>query len=208
MQFKTPYVAKIVYPSLVWDMPSDENRIYLTFDDGPHPDITVSVLELLEKYNAKATFFCVGENVHKFPETFKNIKSHGHSVGNHTYNHLNGWKTNNNDYFANVEKANKIIGTNLFRPPYGRIRPAQIKQLKQNYKIIMWSVLSYDFDARVSRESCLENSIKNSRPGSIIVFHDSEKSRERMFYACEGFLDYFSQRGVEFASITEKNVLY
>lgn len=206
MQFKTPYVAKIVYPSLVWDMPSDENRIYLTFDDGPHPDITVSVLELLEKYNAKATFFCVGENVHKFPETLKHIKSHGHSVGNHTFNHLNGWKTNSNEYFENIDKANKLIGSKLFRPPYGRIRPAQIKQLKQNYKIIMWSVLSYDFDYRVSREKCLESSIKNSRPGSIIVFHDSDKSKEKMFYACEGFLDYFSQKGVEFASLTEKNV--
>lgn len=206
MQFKTPYVAKIVYPSLIWDMPSNENKIYLTFDDGPHPDITVSVIELLEKYNARATFFCVGENVQKFPDTFNHIKSHGHSVGNHTYNHLNGWKTNSKDYFSNIEKANKLIGSNLYRPPYGRISPAQIKQLKQDYKIIMWSVLSYDFDARVSNESCLENSIKNSRPGSIIVFHDSEKSKEKMFYACEGFLDYFSQKGVEFASITEKNI--
>ncbi len=206
MQFKTPYVAKVVYPSLIWDMPSNENKIYLTFDDGPHPDITVSVIELLEKYNARATFFCVGENVKKFPDTFNHIKSHGHSVGNHSYNHLNGWKTKSNDYFLNIEKANKLIGSNLYRPPYGRISPAQIKQLKQDYKIIMWSVLSYDFDARVSNESCLENSIKNSRPGSIIVFHDSEKSKEKMFYACEGFLDYFSQKGVEFASITEKNI--
>lgn len=207
MQFKIPYVAKIVYPSLVWDMPSNENRIYLTFDDGPHPDITVSVLELLEKYNARASFFCVGENVQKFPETFDYIKSRGHSVGNHSYSHLNGWKTNNKEYSYNIEKANKIIGSKLFRPPYGRISPVQIKQLKQDYNIIMWSVLSYDFDAGVSKEKCLHNSIKNSRPGSIIVFHDSEKSKEKMFYACEGFLDYFSQKGVEFASLTEKNVL-
>ncbi|PLX12199.1 MAG: polysaccharide deacetylase family protein [Marinilabiliales bacterium] len=184
-------------------MPSNENKIYLTFDDGPHPDITFSVVKLLEKYNAKATFFCVGENVQKYPDTFEFVKNQGHSVGNHSFNHLNGWKTDNDDYYLNIEKADEIISSKLFRPPYGRISPGQIKHLKNDYKIIMWSALSYDFDARVSKEECLNFSIKNSRPGSIIVFHDSEKSKEKMFYSCEGFLDYFSQKGVEFASLNE-----
>ena len=198
MQFKTPYVAKLVYPSLVWDMPSAGNKIYITFDDGPHPEVTVEVLKMLDDYNAKATFFCVGENVNKHTETFSLIKQKGHSVGNHSYNHLNGWKTPNRNYYQNIEKASKLIDSNLFRPPYGRISPSQIKHLKKTYNIIMWSALSYDFDARVSKEKCLELSIKNSVAGSIVVFHDSVKAKEKMLFALEGFLKYFSKRGFEF----------
>ncbi len=201
MQFKTPYVAKLIYPGLLWDMPSDENKIYLTFDDGPHPEITPLVLSLLDNYNAKATFFCVGENVKKHPETFEFLKQKGHAVGNHSHNHLNGWKTANKDYYKNVELANKLIDSKLFRPPYGRISPSQIKHLKKDYKIIMWSALSYDFDARVSKKECLERSIKNSTAGTIIVFHDSEKAKEKMLFALEGYLKHFSKRGIEFCAL-------
>jgi len=201
MQFKTPYVAKLIYPGLLWDMPSDENKIYLTFDDGPHPEITPLVLNLLDNYNAKATFFCVGENVKKHPETFELVKQKGHAVGNHSHNHLNGWKTANKDYYKNVELANKLIDSKLFRPPYGRISPSQIKHLKKDYKIIMWSALSYDFDARVSKKECLERSIKNSTAGTIIVFHDSEKAKEKMLFALEGYLKHFSKSGIEFCAL-------
>ncbi len=201
MQFKTPYVAKLIYPGLLWDMPSDENKIYLTFDDGPHPEITPLVLSLLDNYNAKATFFCVGENVKKHPKTFELLKQKGHAVGNHSHNHLNGWKTANKDYYKNVELANKLIDSKLFRPPYGRISPSQIKHLKKDYKIIMWSALSYDFDARVSKKECLERSIKNSTAGTIIVFHDSEKAKEKMLFALEGYLKHFSKIGIEFCAL-------
>lgn len=199
MQFKTPYVAKLVYPSLLWDMPSNDNKIYITFDDGPDPEVTPIVLKLLDDYNAKATFFCVGENVKKFPETFALLKQNGHAIGNHSYNHLNGWKTSNRDYYKNIEEASDFIESNLFRPPYGRISPSQIKHLKKKFRIIMWSALSYDFDTRLSKEDCLELSIKNSVAGTIIVFHDSEKAKENMLYALAGFLKYFKGKGLEFS---------
>lgn len=202
MQFKTPYVAKLVYPSLVWDMPSADNKIYITFDDGPHPEVTPLVLKILDDYNAKATFFCVGENVSKFPETYSLLKQNGHAVGNHSFNHLNGWKTTNRDYYKNFNKASELIDSDLMRPPYGRISPSQIRHLKKKFRIIMWSALSYDFDARVSKEDCLELSIKNSTAGTIIVFHDSEKAKEKMLYALKGFLKHFNREGMEFSVLS------
>ena len=204
MQFKTPYIAKLVYPSLVWDIPTGDNCIYLTFDDGPHPEISTYVLDLLDKYDAKATFFCVGENVKTYPETYQMIIDRGHAVGNHSFNHLNGWNTLNKDYYANIEKASELIDTNLFRPPYGRISPTQIKYLKKKFRIIMWSALSYDFDTRLSKEECLDLSIKNSSSGTIIVFHDSVKAKENMMFALEGYLKYFSRRGFQFKVLSNK----
>ena len=201
MQVKIPYIAKMVYPSLVWDMPSKDGKMYITFDDGPHPAITPAVLKLLDDYNAGATFFCVGDNVKKYPDVFNLIIEKGHSVGNHSFNHLNGWKVPDREYFENIEKADSLIKSKLFRPPYGRIRPGQIRHLKRKYKIIMWSVLSYDFDSRVEPSQCLDFCVKNSAPGSIIVFHDSEKSELNMFYALERFLNYFSKRNIEFATL-------
>ena len=198
MQFKTPYIAKLVYPSLVWDMPSDDNKIYITFDDGPDPEVTPIVLKMLDDYNAKATFFCVGENVNKFPDTYALLKQNGHAVGNHSYNHFNGWKTPNREYYKNINLAAELINTKLFRPPYGRISPSQIKHLKKEFRIIMWSALSYDFDTRISKETCLDLSIKNSVAGTIIVFHDSQKAKVKMLYALEGFLKYFTKKGFDF----------
>ena len=191
MIVKSPIILKKLFPSLTWEIETKKKEIFLSFDDGPHPEITPWVLDCLNKYNAKATFFCVGENVCNYPETFKNIINNGHSVGNHSYNHLNGWKTKNSQYYNNIEEAGKFIDSSLFRPPYGRITPSQINKLKNSYSIIMWSVLTYDFDKDISNEQCFRNSIISTKPGSIVVFHDSKKSFDNLKYALPKFLDHF-----------------
>lgn len=204
MFVKSPSILKTVFPNLVWDIKTTEKEIYLTFDDGPHPEITPQALEILNRFNTKATFFCVGENVSKFPETFNSIISNGHSVGNHSYNHISGWKSSNKDYFTNIEKAKTLINSDLFRPPYGRITPSQIRVLKKQYSIIMWTVLSYDFDKNVSREQCLKNSIIKTQPGSIVVFHDSMKSANNLLYALPLFLKHFTDEGFVFKAFHQK----
>ena len=151
---------------------------------------------MLEEYNAKATFFCVGDNIRKYPETYREIIRRGHQTGNHTYHHLNGWKTENTTYFNDIEKAKKLIKSDLFRPPYGKISPLQIKKLKQQFRIIMWSVLTYDFSKKLSPEQCLNNALTGLKPGSIVVFHDSEKSADNMFYALPGFLKQCRKKGL------------
>ncbi len=199
MFVKSPSILKKIFPNLIWDIKTYEKKIYLTFDDGPHPDITPGVLEMLDKYKAKATFFCVGDNVRKHPDTYELILARGHKVGNHSYSHKNGWKISNDDYFDDIEKADKLIRSNLFRPPYGRITPSQIKHLKKKYSIIMWSVLTYDYSKKVSKEQCLKNSIVKTKPGSIVVFHDSLKSENNLFYALPMFLKYFTDKGFVFS---------
>lgn len=198
---KSPAILKLLYPSLLWDISTDKKEIFLTFDDGPNPEITPWVLDCLKKYNAKATFFCVGENVCKYPDTQKKILEEGHSVGNHTYNHLKGWETNNNVYFQNIQKAKEYINSNLFRPPYGRIGPLQIKSIKKEYSIIMWSVLTYDFDNNISPEKCYKNSIELTKKGSIVVFHDSLKASKNLKYALPKFLAHFSNKGFTFSKL-------
>src|SRR5579863_2665827 len=181
---KTPWLLKKIYSSCIWDIPTstNEKKIYLTFDDGPHPVATPFVLDQLKKYQAKATFFCIGKNVVEHPDVFKEILSQGHRVGNHTHNHFNGWKVSDKQYFDNIVEAKKYIDSNLFRPPYGRITKFQSETLRQsaNFKIIMWDVLSADFDKEILPEKCTANVIKNTRSGSIIIFHDSEKAFDRM----------------------------
>ncbi|AFD05396.1 polysaccharide deacetylase family protein [Solitalea canadensis] len=198
---KTPYLIKKLYPSLTWNLNRAEKVLYITFDDGPIPEVTPFVLEVLNKYNAKATFFCIGDNVRKHPEIFEQVKAHGHSIGNHTFNHLNGWHTKTGAYLKNIEKCNELISTQLFRPPYGKIRPTQILDLKKDYKIIMWDVLSGDFDLKLSPQDCLKNVLQHTESGSIIVFHDSLKAEPRLRHVLPLALEYWSKEGYEFRAL-------
>jgi peptidoglycan-N-acetylglucosamine deacetylase len=204
---KTPKWVKKLFPHSVWEMPGAEKTLYLTFDDGPHPQITSFVLDELLKYKARATFFCIGKNVVDNPLIFNRILQEKHAVGNHTYNHLNGWKTPNAQYLENIAVAAKFINSNLFRPPYGRITPKQhraLQHLNKPFKIIMWSVLSGDFDVNITPEQCCENVLKNAETGSVIVFHDSEKAYGRLQYTLPAVLKYFSEKGYQFEKIVSK----
>lgn len=193
---KTPWwVKKFFSAELVWSMPVGElpAAVYITFDDGPHSTATPFILEQLEKYDAKATFFCIGKNVQDHPSVFEAIKNKGHAVGNHTHNHLNGWKTNLTTYITNVFKAGKYIDSKAFRPPYGRITLTQVKALRRknrDWKIYMWDVLSGDFDIDITPAKCAENVLNNIEPGSIIVFHDSDKAWDRMSHALPLVLEH------------------
>lgn len=200
---KTPWLLKKIYPTLIWDKNiTDTNAIYLTFDDGPHPIATPFVLDVLKEYNAKATFFCIGKNVEQYPEIYEKIIAEGHSTGNHTHNHFNGFKTDDNDYIKNVKQATEHISSSLFRPPYGRITRFQAKLIQQlGFKIIMWDVLSGDFDIKLSKEKCLENVLLNTKKGSIIVFHDSEKALKKLEYALPKALAHLSTNGFTFRAL-------
>lgn len=193
-----PAFLKIFYPSLLWQMPQGAKKLYLTFDDGPHPVITPQVLAILQQYTAKASFFCVGDNVLKYPDTYAEIKEQGHAIGNHSMNHLNGWKTSLNQYYKNVNDCREIVDSMLFRPPYGRITPSQIQALKKEYTLVMWTVLSYDFDAETTPEQCLDYVINNVEDGAIIVFHDSEKAATNMLSALPKVLEHYSSLGFTF----------
>lgn len=193
-----------LYSNCIWRINTTQKELYLTFDDGPHPVITGKVLDELKKYNAKATFFCIGKNVVANPDMYRRIIEEGHAVGNHTHHHLNGWKTKDKQYLDDIAMAKQYIDSNLFRPPYGRIGFFQLKQLalpRFNLKTIMWTVLSGDFDKAISKEQCLENVLLNAAEGSIIVLHDSEKAEERMLHALTGTLSYFAERGYVFKKI-------
>ncbi|WP_339695524.1 polysaccharide deacetylase family protein [uncultured Marixanthomonas sp.] len=197
-----PKFVQRIYPKRIWALPNNDKKVYLTFDDGPIPEVTPWVLDTLKKYNAKATFFCIGDNIKKHPDIFKRILAEGHSVGNHTFNHLNGWQTSTQRYINNVSLFEKelqaqsfhhsslVSRTSLFRPPYGKITSKQANLLQEKgYKIIMWSVLSYDYDASVSKEQCLHHVSQNIQPGSIIVFHDSIKAQKNLRYVLPKVLD-------------------
>jgi peptidoglycan/xylan/chitin deacetylase (PgdA/CDA1 family) len=199
---KTPWIVKRLYSSLIWDIKTEDKKLYLTFDDGPHPKATSFILDTLKQYNAKATFFCIGKNVIENRDIYNRIITEGHTVGNHTQNHLNGWKADDKVYLDNVKEAALNIDSNLFRPPYGRITRFQIKLLKQlKLKIIMWDVLSGDFDVTISKKKCADNVILQANTGSIIVFHDSEKAFERLEYVLPKVLKYFKEQGFEFCSL-------
>ena len=198
---KTPKFIQNLFPNFIWKIPSNEKVIYLTFDDGPIPEVTPWVLETLQQFNAKATFFCVGENVKKNPEVFQSILEDGHSVGNHTYNHLNGWATDNIPYFHNVRHCANLVKSTLFRPPYGRLMPKQAQFLQRHYRIIMWDVLSGDFDPKISQEQCLNNVKMKTKPGSIVVFHDSLKAFEKLQFVLPKVLQYFTEKGYRFEAL-------
>lgn len=203
---KSPWWLKKIYSSYLWSIDTKEKELYLTFDDGPHPVITPFVLKMLKEYNALATFFCIGKNVVAYPDVYKQILDEGHTIGNHTYSHLNGWKTKDEVYFKDVSAAANIIDSSFFRPCYGRITSFQAKNLKAAMKgkqprIIMWDVLSGDFDISISPKECAANVILQSGPGSIIVFHESEKALPRLEYALPKVLQYFAGKGYAFKEL-------
>jgi len=189
------------YNRFIWNFHPDSKSIYLTFDDGPIPGPTDFVLEQLEKYNAKATFFCIGDNVKKNPDLFQKLIHNGHRIGNHSHNHLNGWQHNTNDYVENVRNAEEFISSDIFRPPYGRIKKQQANILIEKYRIIMWDVLSCDYDKNVSPDQCYLNVVKNIRPGSIVVFHDSLKAFKNLEYSLPKSLAFFTNEGYDFKTI-------
>lgn len=203
---KTPRIVRWLFPHYVWRMPGDEKAIYLSFDDGPHPRITPWVLELLREHEAKATFFCIGKNVQEHPAIFQRIINEGHAVGNHTFQHRNGWQTEEKEYLDDVARAATLIPTNLFRPPYGRIRQKQAAGISSALqhdasRIIMWDVLSADFDANFTPQQCLEHVVEHTVAGSIVVFHDSEKAFRNLEYVLPRVLGFFRQEGYEMRRI-------
>lgn len=207
---KTPRIIQTFYKNYVWHFCNKKKEIYLTFDDGPTPEITNWVLNQLKKHNAKATFFCIGKNIVNHPEIYQKTVEANHTIGNHTHNHKNGFKTNTKQYIENVLLAEKVTEESefkkqagkLFRPPYGRIKKTQAKKLRSlGYKIIMWDVLSADFDTTISKEKCLQNVLNNTRNGSIIVFHDSLKASEKLKFTLPKTLEYFSKKGYKFKAI-------
>ena len=217
---KTPSFIKLFFRKWVWSFSRKEKVIYVTFDDGPTSEITEWTLNTLNKYNAKATFFCIGKNVAEHPKIFQKIIANNHAIGNHTNNHLNGLKTTTSAYIENIETSLKYLNKNsklktqnpvlsvveaskLYRPPYGKLTLSQSKKIREKgYKIIMWDVLSADFDTSISKEKCLENVIRNTKNGSIIVFHDSVKARESLQFVLPKILDYYTYKGLTFKKIT------
>lgn len=205
---KTHFLIKKIFLKFIWSISNENKIVYLTFDDGPTPNVTDFVLSELEKFEAKATFFCIGENIKAHPNLFEKILNYGHQIGNHTFNHLNGWKTDNEVYLENSLRCEIEIGkltTNeikLFRPPYGKIKIAQSKKLiEKGYKIIMWDVLSADFDTKISKEKCFKNVIENVQSGSIIVFHDSIKAFPNLEYTLPKALAILKEKGFIFEKI-------
>jgi peptidoglycan/xylan/chitin deacetylase (PgdA/CDA1 family) len=201
---RSPWWLRKIYPHLIWRMPPRPGTLYLTFDDGPHPTATPFVLDQLRRHNARATFFCIGKNVQQYPQIYRQILMEGHRVGNHTYDHLNGWKVADKKYLGNIGSAATLIDSDLFRPPYGRIswfQSALLRSAPLNYKIVMWDVLSADFDQRLTAGQCVKNVIGNARPGSIIVFHDSAKAFDRLQTALPLVLEHFAGQGHRFESI-------
>jgi len=202
---KTHFIIKKLFPSFIWDIPNNEKKIFLTFDDGPDPEVTPWVLAVLKKVDIKATFFCIGDNIKKHPDIFKEILSQGHAIGNHTFNHLKGWETETTTYLENIKKCDDEIlesggfSTDLFRPPYGKISRSQTKEvLKLNKKIIMWDILTVDYDKTVTPEKCLENATRKVTSGSIIIFHDSVKAFPNLEYALPKAIEILKEKGFVF----------
>lgn len=196
---RTPAIVQQLFPSFIWRSETSDKQLYLTFDDGPVPEVTPWVLDLLKEYDAHATFFCVGENVRKHPDIYERIRQEGHTVGNHTYNHISGWSHDPQVYLDNVSVCSKLVNSDLFRPPYGRLGRKQARTLRgQQYRIVMWDVLSGDFDRDVYPEQCYHNVIENAKPGSIIVFHDSIKAEQNLRQALPRVLEFYKEAGYQF----------
>lgn len=219
---KTNFLMRALYPDFIWKIPTKEKEIFLTFDDGPIPEITEFVLEELNKYQAKATFFCIGGNIEKYPSVFQNIVNQQHTIGNHTFNHLKGWDTEDDVYVDNFKKCEEIIvdrcslfdvrdttienrqskiGNRKFRPPFGRIKRNQAKEILKSHEIIMWDVLTGDYDQNLSKELVLSKTLQYTIQGSIVLFHDSIKASKNMMYALPIVLEHFSEQGFSFKSM-------
>ena len=197
--YSAPFWIRAIYPgNLTWRVPICQREVFLTFDDGPIPEVTPLVLGILKKYNVKATFFCVGNNVQKHPEVFDLLIKDGHAIGNHTFHHVKAWKTDLYTYLTEVKQCNELVKSRLFRPPHGQINRRLARQLGNDYKIIMWSALTGDYDTTLSGERCFEIAVKNTRPGAIIVFHDSLKALERMEYVLPLYIEYCLKEGYSF----------
>ena len=201
---KTPRVIQKLFPNFHWRVESNREKptLYLTFDDGPIPQLTPWVLEQLERYDARATFFCVGNNVRRYPDVLRKVIAAGHSVGNHTTHHLDGWKTDNVPYFHDIRHCAVSLKTSLFRPPYGRLKPSQAQFLQRHYQIVMWDVLSGDFDPELTPDDCFDNVVENASPGSIVVMHDSLKSEEKLRQVLPRLLAHYTERGYAFDRLT------
>ena len=200
---KSPWWLKIIYPKRLWDIDTKEKIIYLSFDDGPHPVATPFVLDQLKKYNARASFFCIGKNVLAYPELYKRMQEEGHLIANHSHSHLNGYKTPDAEWLADIREAAKYIDSKFFRPPYGRMTGSQFKKLP-GFKVVMWDVLSGDFDESLSKEKCLEGVITKTKPGSIVVFHENDRASEKMSYALPRMLEFFQKQGFLFSAIPQR----
>jgi len=204
---KIPRFYKFLYPKIKKSFPDAKGKLFLTFDDGPDPEVTPLILKILKDYQVKATFFCIGKNVEKFPEPFQQIINEKHTLGNHTFDHLNGFKTKSNFYINNIDKAQKIIDSKLFRPPYGKMKFNQYRSIIKKFQIILWDVLSYDFDQSINAGECAEIVLKHAKDGSIIVFHDSKKAKERVIKALPIILGYYKKHDYSFESIPNTNLL-
>ncbi len=198
---KTPAFIKKYFADVRCTYPKGERAIYLTFDDGPTPEVTEWVLDLLGTYQAKATFFCIGHKVSLYTDIYQKIQTAGHAIGNHSYSHFNGWKTYTPNYIRDVENAGHYVDSDLFRPPYGRLKWGQYRALRKSYQIIFWDVLSGDFDANISEEQCLENVLKHTEDGSIIVFHDYQPSFEKLQYVLPRLLEHYTKEAYQFKAI-------
>jgi peptidoglycan/xylan/chitin deacetylase (PgdA/CDA1 family) len=203
---RPPFFLRWFSPEyLLCDLPGEGKVIYLTFDDGPIPEATPEVIDILARYKAQATFFMVGDNVRKYPAVFDRVKREGHAIGNHTYHHLNGWHTPTGLYMDDVYRCREYFDTRLFRPPYGRFTPSQYFQLHKDFRFILWSVLTYDFHRHTTPEQCLKNAVENTGNGSVVVFHDSLKSLENVRYVLPRFLEHFINLGYCFKSLEDVN---
>lgn len=198
---RPPKLLRSFYKDSLWRMDKNESVIYLTFDDGPIPELTPWILDILKVNEVKATFFCVGENIKKNPEIFDRIINEGHQIGNHTFNHIKGWEVNKTAYHENVEKCQELTKTTLFRPPYGRIKKSQYKLISEKYKVVFWDVLTYDYDRLTTPKKCLDNGLKHTRNGSIVVFHDNIKAEENLKFALPHYIEHFLKLNYKFATL-------
>lgn len=198
---RPPLLVRAIWPGLLWRIPTTDRVVYLTFDDGPEPTVTPWVLDQLAAHGAKATFFCIGRNAQARPDLLERIRMEEHTVGHHTYGHSNGWQTPSRSYYRDVLNGAKCTGGPLFRPPYGRLRPAQAHMLRKHYTVVMWDVLSGDFDTRMDGAECARRTLQHLRPGSIVVFHDSVKAAPRLQVALPLVLASLRDQGYTMAAL-------